>query len=1179
MFRFRFLLIFFLLFNLTKSQSVRINELSSSNSIFFDEDGDSPDWIELYNYGTDEIFLNDWSISDIEDNNDPWLFPDISIKPNEYLLVWASDKDDSGIYFPRTLINIGESFKYIIPDENTDSQWMNADFNDDDWLTGASGFGYSDGDDNTNIPSGTISVFLRKKFTIESSENINQLVLDIDYDDGFVAYINGFEVARSNIGGSPPIFNSTTGFEREAQMYQGGSPERFILNNTNQFLIDGENILSIQVHNISDTSSDMTLIPFLSAYYNSQSEEGLFPPSILNFEEDLVVLHTDFKLSSSGESIFLKDDSGNNIDSITFGYLPTNISYGVSIENEEFVIFNNPSPGYQNDSNEYSGVLETGLTFSHDGGILESSILLEISGDGNEDQIRYTLDYTEPDLNSILYTGPITIDQTSIVRAKAFKNNFISLLSETRNYFFNIQSNHPIIHLVSDEYNLFDSEHGIYSYGNDYNSNFPYFGANFWQDWERPVNISYYSGNSLEFTANAGLKIFGAYSRGNDQKSFSLFARGEYGVGEFDYQFFDNLEYESFESLILRNSGNDWMRSNMRDVAITSLMTDSNIDYQSFKTVSSYLNSTYWGMYHLREKVSENMVASKHGINPDEVDMLTVSPDGVSVVDGDEDEYMQLQIFIEQNSLHTDENYDYVINQIDIDNYMEYHIAQIYMDNRDYPGNNVKFWKHPEGKWRWILYDTDFGFAGQWWSDWDQNYAYLFNTLDFVLSGNQTTWANPPGATLFLRKLTRNDQFKIKFINRFADEMNSRYLPSNVTSHFLEIYYNIYDELSNHIDRWSESQPWADLNSVYYYVDNMNNFAINRQPEVKLHILDHFSLNSYNEIILVNDEPEKGHIIINNNLKVRVNEWSGDYFEDIPITLRAVAEEGYEFSHWSGDIDSSEIEIQINVNQITNIEAHFSNASTLNIVINEINYKSSENFDPGDWIELFNPNADAIDISGWILKDNNDNNQYLFPQGTFINGEDYLVIVRNSDNFSQFYPEIDSFIGEFGFGLSSSEDAVRLFDSDLIIQDEVYYSSSSPWPPLANGQGYTLELIDPSYDNSLAQSWSNINYHGSPDSINSTTASLDDEDLFYTRVYPNPFFQTLFILLELDLSEFVTIDIFDLKGSLVNNIHSGVLNSGIQRIDKNLEKLNAGIYILKIKTASGLSQTEKIIKF
>ena len=87
---------------------------------------------------------------------------------------------------------------------------------------------------------------------------------------------------------------------------------------------------------------------------------------------------------------------------------------------------------------------------------------------------------------------------------------------------------------------------------------------------------------------------------------------------------------------------------------------------------------------------------------------------------------------------------------------MEYNIAQIYMDNRDYPGNNIKYWKVPGKKWRWILYDTDFGFAGQWWSDWDQNYAHTFNTLDFVISGQQTTWANPDWATLFLRKLVQN---------------------------------------------------------------------------------------------------------------------------------------------------------------------------------------------------------------------------------------------------------------------------------------------------------------------------------------------------------------------------------------------------------------------------------------
>ena len=195
--------------------------------------------------------------------------------------------------------------------------------------------------------------------------------------------------------------------------------------------------------------------------------------------------------------------------------------------------------------------------------------------------ITYTTDFTEPDENSILYTGPISIDETTIVRAKAFKENYISLHSNSRNYFFNIDSEHPIIHLVTDEYNLFDYNYGIYAYGPEDYGGYPYFGANFWEDWERPVHISYYDNNILEFSANAGIKIAGAYSRGWDQKSLALFARGEYGVGEFQYPFFENLDYDSFESLVLRNSGNDWMRTNMRDAAITSLMEGSHVDYQS----------------------------------------------------------------------------------------------------------------------------------------------------------------------------------------------------------------------------------------------------------------------------------------------------------------------------------------------------------------------------------------------------------------------------------------------------------------------------------------------------------------------------------------------------------------------------------------------------------------------
>ena len=157
--------------------------------------------------------------------------------------------------------------------------------------------------------------------------------------------------------------------------------------------------------------------------------------------------------------------------------------------------------------------------------------------------------------------------------------------------------------------------------------------------------------------------------------------------------------------------------------------------------------------------------------------------------------------------------------------------------------------------------------------------------MDFVLSGNQTTWANPPWATLFMRKLVQNIGFRNKFINRYADEMNTRYLPTNVTSHFIGIYENMYDEMENHIERWNESEPWVSQESVYEFVDKMNNFAANRQPEAKYHILNQFDLDSYHEVVLFNETPQLGFIYLNNNLTLQEDEWSGDYFEDVPITL------------------------------------------------------------------------------------------------------------------------------------------------------------------------------------------------------------------------------------------------------------------------------------------------------
>ena len=263
------------------AQSIRINEASASNSIYFDEDGDTPDWIEIYNHGSQTISINDWGLSDDVLELDKWIFPNISLAPESYLLLWASSKDRPNISYATTLINQGDNFKYLIPSSEPNANWVDLDFDDSSWSQGDSGFGYADQDDETIIPYGTISIYLRKPFNISDLENLNSLMLDIDYDDAFVAYLNGVEVARANINGNPPTYNSGAIQQHEALMYNGGTPDRFVIADPTSFLIEGENILTIQAHNISNTSSDFTLIPFLSAVFSSPNEIGTTPPEIL----------------------------------------------------------------------------------------------------------------------------------------------------------------------------------------------------------------------------------------------------------------------------------------------------------------------------------------------------------------------------------------------------------------------------------------------------------------------------------------------------------------------------------------------------------------------------------------------------------------------------------------------------------------------------------------------------------------------------------------------------------------------------------------------------------------------------------------------------------------------------------------------------------------------------------
>jgi hypothetical protein len=156
------------------------------------------------------------------------------------------------------------------------------------------------------------------------------------------------------------------------------------------------------------------------------------------------------------------------------------------------------------------------------------------------------------------------------------------------------------------------------------------------------------------------------------------------------------------------------------------------------------------------------------------------------------------------------------------------------------------------------------------------------------------------------------------------------------------------------------------------------------------------------------------------------------------------------------------------------------------IVINEINYNSSDDFDSGDWIEIYNNDVDTIDISSWSIKDEKDDHMFTISENTLIAPDSYLIFCSELILFTTLFPDIENYYGNLGFNLSGKSDAVRIFDNFEHLVDIVEYKDSNPWPSNADGNGPTLELTNPRKDNSEPNNWNNSIGNGTPGFINST---------------------------------------------------------------------------------------------
>ena len=574
-------------------QTIRINEVVSSNSEYTDEDGDSPDWLEIHNFGNQEVSINGWSLSDDVNDLTKWTFPNITLSPNQYMLLWASSKDRRTNNYYRTLINQGDEFKYLIPNSEPPSNWNTLDFDDANWSSGSSGFGYADGDDTTLIPNGTQSVFLRKNFNISNLSTVSSLILDLDYDDAFVAYINGVEVARANINGNPPAYDSGTITDHEARMYSGGNPERFFITNVNSILNAGDNILTIQAHNISSNSSDFTIIPFLSAVFSVPNNSGIDPPAILALTGNN--LHTNFKISSSLETLSLTDASGTLVYQIIAENLPPNTSIGTSRTSGEIVSYLMTTPGYENSNEEYLGSIQSEVVFSQPGGLFDVPLSLILSGNTSEETIRYTIDGNNPTDSSPIYTSPIQINESITVRAQIFSENYLPSQVYTKSYILNnssfTSSNLPIVIINTENGATIPDEPKIL--GTMKIIQRPDGARNFLAD-----------ANTEEFLNYSG--TIGIETRGSSSQTLP---KKPYGIDTLED---DGIEDKGVELLGMAKE-DDWI---LNSFAFDDSMMRDYISYEMARKMGQYaanlkycevvLNGDYIGLYALSEKIKRD---------------------------------------------------------------------------------------------------------------------------------------------------------------------------------------------------------------------------------------------------------------------------------------------------------------------------------------------------------------------------------------------------------------------------------------------------------------------------------------------------------------------------------------------------------------------------------------------
>ena len=797
----------------TEDIGLYINEFMASNATTIcDSFGSYSDWIELYNSTDTDMDISGFGISDNLSQPMKYRFPDgTTIAAKGYLVVFCSGNEgmqNGELHAPFGLRSYGED----------------------------------------------VVIANRAGRIIDSYSFKNQ-----ETDVSMARIPDGAGEFQPNSQPSPGYPNTGAGysaFDAANRLPLGGVYISEFGGSTGSVASDW-----VELHN--STGSAVSLAGYGLSNNPKNPAKWVFPDISIEPGEYLLLYATgsadkaqkknlklNFCISSTGEALFFFDPNGKLIDKLSAGRMRSGQSYGRDGSDNRFY-YAEPTPGAQNGKG-YEGITQL-PAFSVTPGIYDNAVTVAITA-GEGETIRYTTDCTTPNASSEVYSGELSISKNSVIRAAAFRDGYLSGDVATATYLFRSDGvNHalPVVTLVTDPDNLWNSKTGIYATGDQFDpdaasyadtlKSATYYQAKFATEeqvdtiWEKPAAFSLFDDNGKQvFTQNVGIRIAGSFGRGRAQKGFNVIARKEYGKGSMEYPFFENRPYTEYKAVVLRAGAQDQNRSKIRDELASGLLegTDINILYQAYRPTVLYLNGEYWGVYFLKEKRNRFFVA-QHENTENNVD-LAIGKGFKQRSYGDNSDWVSLYEYATSHDLSASDAYNYVAERMDVDSFRDYMIAEIYNGNTD--TYNFQYYRLKGGKWKFIFYDFCWGFQSP-----------GHETLAFRMG---KTPSDVCSAKLFAAML-QNKGWRDSFCRRFAELLNTAFAPERVSALIEELYGYVEPEIKREREKFNKDtfmgvkQPNTNLGTYEGFqseISKLKDFAQRRPEELKRQLQSNLGL-------------------------------------------------------------------------------------------------------------------------------------------------------------------------------------------------------------------------------------------------------------------------------------------------------------------------------------------------